>query len=60
MVTSKQGYTVFFDQAVELMDSILKEELYARGFDGKQEFYDAYCEAHKRKYNEEFLFSGKH
>lgn len=50
------GQEVDFDACVELMDDDLREELHAEyaGEVTPQEFLDLYCEAHYKKYGQEF------
>ena len=37
-----------------LMDDEIREQLHGTGIENGQEFYNAYCEKHYEKYNEEF------
>lgn len=47
--------TVDFDAAVNLMDDDIREELHSsREWESDQAFANAYVEAHKAKFNEEF------
>ena len=48
------GNKIDVGAAVMLMDDEIREQLHAKGIEGEQEFYDAYCEKHYEKYNEEF------
>ena len=43
-----------FEAAVMLMDDEIREQLHGMGIEDEQEFYNAYCEKHYEKYNEEF------
>lgn len=58
MVLDRYGHTVWFDSAVVLMDDDIRESLHSKGFDDDQAFFDAYCQAHVLKYDEEFLANG--
>nr|DAW94516.1 MAG TPA: hypothetical protein [Caudoviricetes sp.] len=48
------GNKIDFEAAVMLMDDEIREQLHAMGIEDEQEFYNAYCEKHYEKYNEEF------
>ena len=49
------GHEVDFDACVIRMDDELREELHMELDEcSEQEFLDRYCEAHERKFNEEF------
>ena len=48
------GNKIDFEAAVMLMDDEIREQLHGMGIDDEQDFYDAYCEKHYEKYNEEF------
>jgi hypothetical protein len=43
-----------YDAVVNLMDDELREELHSQGFETEQAFVDAYCEAHRAKFDEDF------
>jgi len=51
------GNTLFdSDSVAGLMDPELREELHsARDWTNEQEFVDAYCDAHRAKFDEEFV-----
>ena len=51
-VTNEHGRELYFEAAVQLMDDELREELHSEGIETEQEFFDAYCAAHERKYGE--------
>ena len=55
-VINEFGKEINFEVAVELMDDELREEIAATGdYDNdSQGFFMAYCEAHERKFGEEF------
>lgn len=57
-MTSKvllNGYEVDFDAVVNMMDDEIREELHNKLAPcTDQEFVDAYIEAHKAKYGEQF------
>ena len=47
-----------YDAAVEMMDDEIREELaYEIAPCTDQEFFDAYCELHKKKFREEFCLN---
>ena len=48
------GNKIDFEAAVMLMDDEIREQLHAEDIEDEQAFYDAYCEKHYEKYNEEF------
>ena len=48
------GNKIDFEAAVMLMDDEIREQLHGKGIEDEQEFYNAYCEKHYEKYNEEF------
>lgn len=50
------GCEVDYDACVNLMDDEIREELHAEyaGEVTEQEFLDLYCEAHYKKYGQEF------
>ena len=48
------GNKIDFEAAVMLMDDEIREQLHGTGIEDEQEFYNAYCEKHYEKYNEEF------
>ena len=48
------GNNIDFEAAVMLMDDEIREQLHGTGIEDEQEFYNAYCEKHYEKYNEEF------
>lgn len=50
------GQEVDYDACVNLMDDEIREELHREyvGEVTKQEFLDLYCEAHYKKYGQEF------
>jgi hypothetical protein len=50
-----KGQEVDAEGAAALMDDDLREELHAKGFDGEQAFFDAYCAAHYERFGEEFV-----
>lgn len=53
-VQDKDGRTVDYDAAVELMDDDLREQLHMEMAPcTNQEFYDAYVKAHAEKFNGE-------
>lgn len=57
LVINDAGIMIDFDAAVELMDDDIREELYDKDFDTKQEFFTAYEAAHLAKYGEEWELS---
>ena len=48
------GNNIDFEAAVMMMDDEIREQLHGTGIEDEQEFYNAYCEKHYEKYNEEF------
>ena len=48
------GNKIDFEAAVMLMDDEIREQIHGKGIEDEQEFYNAYCEKHYEKYNEEF------
>ena len=48
------GNEIDFEAAVMLMDDEIREQLHGTGIEDEQDFYNAYCEKHYEKYNEEF------
>ena len=48
------GNKIDFEAAVMLMDDEIREQLHGIGIEDEQNFYNAYCEKHYEKYNEEF------
>ena len=53
MITNKFGTEINVDAAVSLMDDELREQI-AGTVDTDQEFFDAYCAAHEKKFCEPF------
>tara|TARA_Y100001960_G_C14092884_1_gene549177 strand:- start:9 stop:254 length:246 start_codon:yes stop_codon:yes gene_type:complete len=56
-INTIDGHQIDADAIINLMDDEIRERLHST-FAGKvteQEFYDRYCEAHKEKFNEEFI-----
>lgn len=54
-VRTEDGQDVNYDQAVELMDDEIREQLHDELSPcSPQKFFDAYCEAHQDKYGESF------
>jgi hypothetical protein len=54
-VTDENGDTVDYEAAVALMDDDLREELHRKMSPcSRQAFFDAYAEAHRERFNEEF------
>lgn len=54
-VRNQYGVKVIFDVAVSLMDDDLREKTNMELAPcTEQEFFEAYCKAHKEKYGEEF------
>jgi hypothetical protein len=47
-----------FETAVQLMDDEIRENLHPE-YDNAQEFFNAYCKAHKQKFSEEFELDKK-
>ena len=57
-VVNAEDVEVDFGAALAAMDRDLRDELHATmDPSSKQEFFDAYCEAHRRKYGEEFIYN---
>lgn len=55
MLVFLRGYSVDFNACVQLMDDEIREELHKKiGGCTEQEFLDAYCEEHEKKYEKEF------
>lgn len=54
MVKNLYGIEINFAVAVELMDDGIRESLHAKGIDNEQEFFDAYCAEHEKKFHEAF------
>lgn len=52
-VNDINGNEIDFEAAVHMMDDDLREELAAEGFDGDQEFFEAYAERHAEKFDGE-------
>lgn len=46
---------IYLIACAELMDDALREELHSIGFEDEALFLKAYCEAHLKKFNEEFI-----
>ena len=54
-VTNEYGKRIDFDASVNMMDDELREELHLELAPcSNQEFFDAYCAAHERKFGEEW------
>ncbi len=57
-IIDQRGWEFDFKVLIKLMDDDLYEELY--GIISpctEQEFYDAYCSAHEKKFSEEFTIN---
>lgn len=55
MVVNEYGVEIYFDAAVALMSDEIRERLaYEIVPCTEQEFFNAYCEAHKKEYGKEF------
>jgi hypothetical protein len=54
MTKVQNSFGVEFDLYLIYMDDDLREELHAEGFETEQEFFDAYCEAHEKRFGEEW------
>ena len=48
------GNNIDSEAAVILIDDQISEQLHGTRIQDEQEFYNAYCEKHYEKYNEEF------
>lgn len=48
------GDMCHIDDAVELMDDELREQVHADGIEIPQDFIDAYCKLHAERYGEQF------
>ena len=59
-VQNEAGSWVDFDQAVELMDDDLREQLHAEGYETEQAFFTAYEAAHAAKYGAPWALSEAH
>lgn len=55
-ITTTHGHEFDFDAVVMLMDDDIREALYDALYDTEQAFYDAYCEAHAKKFGMPFAF----
>lgn len=53
-VINSYGKEINFEAAVNLMDDDIREQLAAEGIETEQEFFEAYCEAHEKKFGEEW------
>lgn len=54
-VINKNGTAIDFDAAVSMMDDDIRESVHAELAPcTEQDFFDAYCKAHKAKYGAEF------
>lgn len=54
-ITTTNNKTVDFDDAVNLMDDEIREEVHGLGLTDEQEFYDEYVKRHAEKFEgEEF------
>lgn len=55
LVCNGYGVKVSFEQAVELMDFDIREEIHMSGeCENPQEFFDKYCEKHEESYGVPF------
>ena len=55
MLVFLRGYSVDFNACVQLMNDEIREKLNREiGECTEQEFLNAYCEEHEKKYGEEF------
>lgn len=54
-VKDKNGNEIYYDAAVNLMDNEIREKLHSEIAPcTEQEFFEAYCADHLKKYGEEF------
>lgn len=54
-VLNKDSFAIEYDAAVELMDDDLREELHRELSPcSEQDFFDAYADAHKKRFGEEW------
>lgn len=54
-IRNQYGREIDYTFAVSLMDDQLRELLHASGaYASEQEFYDAYCDLHRKTFEEEF------
>ena len=53
-VRNQLGKLIDYDAAEMMMDAEICEELHYMAPCSNQKFYNAYCEKHKEKYNEDF------
>ena len=57
-VENEYGVAIDFEEAVNLMDDDIRESLNAElASCSPQEFFDAYCKSHERKFGEPFAFA---
>lgn len=57
-VINREGYELDFEAAVEMMDDELREELANSGeYETEQSFFNAYEEAHEKKFGEAWELS---
>lgn len=52
-VINRYGVEINFDVAASMMDDEIREQICGT-VDTEQEFFDAYCEAHEKKFGEIF------
>lgn len=58
VVKNDYGVEVDYDTAVSLMDNDIREDLHRKLVPcSNQEFFDAYCAEHRKKFGEEFEFA---
>lgn len=54
-ITNQYGYVMDFEAAVNLMDDDLVEMLGNQDWDSEQDYFAAYCAAHRAKHGEAFV-----
>lgn len=58
MVKNQYSVSIDFDAVVQLMDDDIREDVHGRIAPcSEQEFFDAYCAAHKNAFGEEFFLN---
>ena len=55
-VVNEDGDVIYYEYAVAMMDDDLREELHSKLAPClEQEFFNEYCRAHRKKFNEDFI-----
>ena len=57
MVINRNGASVNYEAAVQLMDDEIRESLAAGGYGSEQDFFTAYEQAHEKKFGSEWELS---